>query len=66
MSLFIGRLNNDVRTKDLQELFGKYGTLKRCETKGTFGFLTFDDERDAEEAMEELQGREIRGARYVL
>ena len=35
MALFIGRIGRDVRTKDMEEAFGKYGKLKRCEIKGT-------------------------------
>ena len=32
-SLFIGRLAFDCRTRELEDLFGKYGRLTRCDVK---------------------------------
>ena len=32
-SLFIGRLAFDCKTRELEELFGKYGRLTRCDVK---------------------------------
>lgn len=32
-SLFVGRLAYDCRTRELEELFGKYGRLTRCDIK---------------------------------
>jgi len=52
MSLFIGGLSVDVHTKDLQETFGLHGHITRCDIKGTFAFITYEDERDAEDAIE--------------
>jgi len=66
MSLFVGRLSSEVRTKDLHDLFNKYGHLTRCDLKGSYAFITLDDERDAEDAMAELQGKELFGARINI
>lgn len=46
-----------------QDLFKKYGHLKRCELKSSYAFVTYEDERDAEEAMRELQGYQLGGSR---
>jgi RNA recognition motif-containing protein len=46
-----------------QDLFKKYGHLKRCELKSNYAFVTYEDERDAEEAMRELQGYQLGGSR---
>merc|ERR1712137_490250 len=62
MSLFVGKLNSDINQKDLHDIFSKYGTLKRCDCKGAFAFVTFDDDRDAEEALHSLQYKTIKGA----
>lgn len=32
-SLFVGRLAFDCRTRELEELFGKYGRITRCDIK---------------------------------
>lgn len=63
MSLFVGRLSRDARSRDLEDLFGKYGKLTRCDIKGTFGFITFEDERDAEDALDECNGKDICGSK---
>jgi RNA recognition motif-containing protein len=53
--LFLGGLGREVRRKDLEEVFSKYGRITRCDIKyvngfaGTaYGFIGFQDERDAE------------------
>jgi RNA recognition motif-containing protein len=31
--LYIGNLDREVQTKDMEEIFEKYGKLKRCDIK---------------------------------
>lgn len=48
--LFVGRLSRDVRQRDLEDLFSRYGTIKNCSLKSTYGFvvcLSFGEETDA-------------------
>jgi len=67
ITTFISRLNDRVSKRDLEEAFSKFGPLKRCEkNRESFAFLTFDDERDAEDAIEDLNGTEIQGCRFTL
>ena len=41
-SLFVGKLAYDCRPRELEELFGKYGRITRCDIKrGTLTFLIF-------------------------
>eukprot|EP01125_Pyxidicula_operculata_P019799 TRINITY_DN720_c0_g1_i3.p1 TRINITY_DN720_c0_g1~~TRINITY_DN720_c0_g1_i3.p1 ORF type:complete len:124 (+),score=4.47 TRINITY_DN720_c0_g1_i3:211-582(+) len=63
MALFIGRVSRDVRPKDLEDLFSQYGNLKRCDLKTNFAFVTFEDERDAEDAVKAINGTELFGSR---
>jgi len=65
MALFIGRCA-DLRTRDLEDTFTKFGKLTRCEIKGTYGFITYEDERDAEEAIKECNGKEVSGIRITV
>ena len=51
--LFIGNLNRDVRQRDLEDLFDKYGKVLKVSVKDkghgpVYAFLEFEDERDAE------------------
>jgi RNA recognition motif-containing protein len=59
--LFLGGLSKDTRRSDLEEVFGKYGRIIRCDIKyvngyaGTaYGFVGYDDDRDAEVSMNKL------------
>jgi RNA recognition motif-containing protein len=63
MSLFVGRLSRDVRTKDLEAAFSVYGKMDRCDLKGSFAFITYANERDAEDALEKLNNKELCGSR---
>jgi len=41
MALFVGRLSNDARSSDLEDVFSKYGRITRCEVKPGFVFFSF-------------------------
>lgn len=54
--LYIGNLPMDMKEKDLEDIFYKYGKitdmqLKMPERPPAFGFVTFEDSRDADEAV---------------
>ncbi|CAM9470531.1 unnamed protein product, partial [Heterosigma akashiwo] len=52
-------VNYDLRqtsTRDLEELFGKYGQLTRCELKQAFAFVEYQDLEDAKDAKEAMDG----------
>jgi len=67
MSLFVGRLSSDTRSRDLEDLFYKFGKITRCDVKrGGFGFVEFEDKRDAEDAIKELDGATLLGRRIAV
>ncbi|DAA32377.1 serine/arginine-rich splicing factor 9 [Bos taurus] len=54
--IYVGNLPNDVREKDLEDLFYKYGHISEIELKNRhglvpFAFVRFEDPRDAEDAV---------------
>lgn len=54
--VYVGNLPMDVKQKDLEDIFYKYGKItdmqiKTPERPPAFGFVTFDDPRDADEAV---------------
>ena len=51
--IYVGNLIRDITRKEIEDVFEKYGRLRRCDLKNkgfgaTYAFLEFDDERDAE------------------
>ncbi|KAF9288696.1 hypothetical protein BGZ68_010719, partial [Mortierella alpina] len=70
MALFLGRLSLDTRSRDLEDLFNKYGRVTRLDIKrGTnsgFGFVEYEDSRDAEEAARKLNGHVVNGNPMVV
>eukprot|EP00339_Tiarina_fusa_P028067 CAMPEP_0117031716 /NCGR_PEP_ID=MMETSP0472-20121206/22763_1 /TAXON_ID=693140 ORGANISM="Tiarina fusus, Strain LIS" /NCGR_SAMPLE_ID=MMETSP0472 /ASSEMBLY_ACC=CAM_ASM_000603 /LENGTH=139 /DNA_ID=CAMNT_0004740097 /DNA_START=39 /DNA_END=459 /DNA_ORIENTATION=+ len=65
MSLFVGQLSHEMHTNELKGIFEEFGRLNRCELKSgsraDFAFLTFEHERDAEDALHSLNGKEFYG-----
>ena len=58
MSLFVGNISRDAKSSDIEKEFRKYGhcTLK---FKGSYAFIEYDDEKDAEEAIKKLNKTKI-------
>ncbi|PAA77311.1 hypothetical protein BOX15_Mlig009925g2 [Macrostomum lignano] len=54
-TVYVGNLPPDVRSKDIRDLFDKYGNIREIDLKNSrgppFAFIEFDDERDAEDAV---------------
>ncbi|ESO04175.1 hypothetical protein HELRODRAFT_191738 [Helobdella robusta] len=73
--LFIGRLNKNTRTRDLEEIFETYGKITRCEIKYNngpesgktiYGFVDFEDRRDAADAIRYENGRTVCGSKIIV
>lgn len=54
MSLFVGNISKNVRRADVIDEFEKFGKCEISFKGGSFAFVEFDNERDAEDAMEDL------------
>ncbi|CDH55645.1 hypothetical protein RO3G_05782 [Lichtheimia corymbifera JMRC:FSU:9682] len=59
MALFIGRIPKSMSTRELEGIFNKYGKITRLDLKTDFGFIEFEDKRDAEDAMNQVNGKEL-------
>jgi len=64
--LFVGGINEDIKREHLEDLFGKYG---KCENVWVafnppgFGFVNFESEEAASDAVEALNGEEFMGCK---
>ncbi|OMH84664.1 Serine/arginine-rich splicing factor [Zancudomyces culisetae] len=64
--LFVGRLPRDIRSSELEDLFSRYGKLSRCDIKRGYGFIEYEDRRDAEDALKDADGMRLGGGRIVV
>lgn len=67
-TLYVTNLATHVRSKDLAYEFERYGRLRRCDIPSgkNFAFIEYDDERDAEEALDSMHGRRFEGRALVV
>jgi len=64
--VYIGHLPYKAREGDVENFFIRYGRIREILLKNGFGFVEFDDPRDAEEAVYRCNGKELRGERVVV
>ncbi|XP_062503640.1 serine/arginine-rich splicing factor 6-like [Corticium candelabrum] len=64
--VYVGRLSYDVRERDLQRFFRGFGRIREINVKNGFGFVEFDDPRDADDAVYEMNGRDLLGERVLV
>lgn len=74
MNIYIGNLSRQVTEEDLREAFGAFGTVKSVNiikdkftgvSKG-FGFVEIEAKSEAQAAIQELNGRELKGTNIVV
>jgi arginine/serine-rich splicing factor 4/5/6 len=64
--VFIAKLSNGIREKDLDYEFRKFGTIKNIQLKRGFAFVEYEDYKDAEDAIKEMDGKKLDGQRIVV
>jgi len=61
--VFIGNLPDAAKGNDVEDFFSKYGRIREINLKSGYGFVEFEDRRDAEDAVHELNGERLVGER---
>jgi len=61
--VYIGNISDDARERDVEKFFKGYGKLREVSLKNGYGFVEFDDDRDADDACHDLDGKELLGGR---
>jgi arginine/serine-rich splicing factor 4/5/6 len=61
--VYIGRLSYHAKEKDVERFFRSYGKIRDIMLKNGYGFVEFEDYRDADDAVYELNGKDLCGER---
>ena len=65
--VFLGNLPLDCKVKDIEEFLESCGRVRNVLIKQRkYGFAEFEHERDAEDAVHDLNGRTLHGNRIVV
>ncbi|CAG2188280.1 SFRS4_5_6 [Mytilus edulis] len=64
--VYIGRLSYHAREKDVERFFKGFGKVRDVMLKNGYGFVEFEDHRDADDAVYELNGKDLCGERCTV
>lgn len=64
--VYFGRLPRDTRERDLERFVRGFGRIREVSIKLGYGFVEFDDPRDADDCVYDLNGRELLGERVLV
>jgi len=65
--VFVGNITTRTHERDFERFFDKYGRVRNIFVRpGRYGFCEFDDYRDADDAVRDLDGRDLNGARVTV
>ncbi|XP_066246086.1 serine-arginine protein 55-like isoform X1 [Euwallacea similis] len=65
--VYVGGIPYETRERDLENFFRGFGRIRDVLIKnGRYGFVEFDDYRDAEDAVYELHGKKLLGLRVSV
>ncbi|XP_060516161.1 serine-arginine protein 55-like [Cylas formicarius] len=64
--VFVGGLTYKIRERDIEKFFRKYGRIREVSMKNGYAFVEFEDHRDAEDAVYEMNGKELMGDRVTV
>lgn len=61
--IYVGNLPPNVRERSVERFFKGYGRIREVVLKSGYGFVEFDDPRDADDACSDLDGKDFQGGR---
>ncbi|XP_031352017.1 serine-arginine protein 55-like [Photinus pyralis] len=64
--VYVGGLPYRTTERDLERFFKSYGRMRDVLIKNGYGFVEFDDYRDADDAVYELNGKKLLGERVTV
>jgi len=65
MSLFVGNISKNVDQKTIEKAFKEFGSCK-VDFRRRYAFISFSKDRDAEDAKDDLNGKDFGGLRLKV
>ena len=64
--IFVAKLSSNIREKDIDYEFRRFGSIKNIQVKRGYAFIEYEDYKDAEDAVKEMDGRRFEGQKIVV
>lgn len=64
--VYVARIPRNIRSEELKDLFSRFGAIKDVIIKAGFGFITFEEPREAAEAVKEMDQYQYEGREIVV
>ncbi|KAK1220403.1 hypothetical protein PQX77_016833 [Marasmius sp. AFHP31] len=64
--LYLGKLPTDVRSDEVSKFFETAGRIVDCRVMTGFGFIEFENSKDAEDAVQNFNGKSFMGSSLVV
>nr|CAB3266596.1 serine/arginine-rich splicing factor 5 [Phallusia mammillata] len=64
--IFLGGLSNRATEGDVERFFDGFGKIREVNLKQGYGFVEFDDHRDADDAVYEMNNQTLAGSRVTV
>ncbi len=64
--IFVAKLTTGVREKDLDYEFRRFGSIRNIQLKRGYAFIEYEDHKDADDAIKEMDGKRFEGQRIVV
>ncbi|GAB9466321.1 Arginine serine-rich-splicing factor rsp40-like [Globisporangium polare] len=64
--IYVGNLTYELEPRDLENEFARFGKVEQCAVKHGFAFIHFQEARDAEAAVQEMDNQDWRGRRMKV
>lgn len=61
--VYLGNIPDDTRDRDVERFLKGYGRLREVALKNGYGFVEFENYRDADDAVHDLDGKDLLGSR---
>jgi len=64
--VYVGKMSHRSSERDLKRFFDSYGKINEILMKNGFAFVDFEDYKDADDAVYDLNGKELCGDRVIV